>query len=142
MRISDWSSDVCSAYLRCGAFTHEPATCVNRPNGNAERLDRAARYTNCLPWAHMTRERNGSTEESHGPPIARPQQRRQGDLMARDPAVEHTDDELRNGLRLARDGDPLSERLPLREELVHLGLARIGDDDVLHLTPAGRRFIE
>lgn len=62
--------------------------------------------------------------------------------MARDPAVEHTDDELRDGLRLARDGDPLSERLPLREELVHLGLARIGDDDVLHLTPEGRRFIE
>lgn len=61
--------------------------------------------------------------------------------MARDPVIQHDDVALREGLRLAAAGDLLADREPVRDELLHLGLLRRGDDELL-LTPEGRRFLE
>jgi hypothetical protein len=62
--------------------------------------------------------------------------------MARDPAIAHTDGELRNGLWLVACGYDLPLDDPLRAELLHLGLVRrasVGDG--LFLTREGRTFL-
>jgi hypothetical protein len=61
--------------------------------------------------------------------------------MARDPAIQHDESDLREGLAAAEAGEMLDDRAALREELVFLGLLRVGDADGLHLTPEGRRFL-
>ena len=62
--------------------------------------------------------------------------------MARDPAIQHSEAELRDGLAAAAEGAELDDRAALREELVFLGLMRIDDTDGPLLTPDGRRFLE
>jgi hypothetical protein len=61
--------------------------------------------------------------------------------MARDPAIQHDDNELRAGLARAEDAGALDDE-PLRAELVHLGLLRFDEAaNQLVLTPEGRRFL-
>lgn len=61
--------------------------------------------------------------------------------MARDPQIQHDENDLRQGLAAAERGERLDDRSALREELVFLGLLRDGDEDGLLLTPEGRRFL-
>lgn len=62
--------------------------------------------------------------------------------MARDPAVQHSERELRAGLEAVASGGSLDDRAALREELVFLGLLRIDDTEGVLLTPDGRRFLD
>jgi hypothetical protein len=62
--------------------------------------------------------------------------------VARDPAIAHSDEALREGLWLVAAGDDLRRNDPLRAELLHLGLVRraaVGDG--IFLTPEGRSFL-
>jgi hypothetical protein len=63
--------------------------------------------------------------------------------MARDPAVQHTEIELRVGLALVARGDELALADPLRAELLHLGLVHQSraNNDALFLSPEGRRTL-
>ena len=63
--------------------------------------------------------------------------------MARDSTVEHTDQELRDGLWHVAAGGDLRLTDPLRLELLQLGyLRRAAVGDGVHLTPEGRRFLD
>jgi hypothetical protein len=62
--------------------------------------------------------------------------------MARDPAIAHTVDELRNGLWLVAAGYDHWLNEPLRAELLSLGLVRpAADGDQIFPTPEGRSFL-
>lgn len=62
--------------------------------------------------------------------------------MARDPVVNHTDDQLQDGLAQVMGGDHLRPDDPLRAELLHLGLVRRDStSDAVHITPDGLKLL-
>jgi hypothetical protein len=63
--------------------------------------------------------------------------------MARDPAIQHTESDLRVGLALVARGDDLGLAAPLRAELLHLGLVHQSNasNGALFLSPEGRRTL-
>ena len=63
--------------------------------------------------------------------------------MARDSAVEHTEEQLREGLWRVAAGQDLHRADPLRVELLQVGyLRRAATGDGVHLTLDGRRFLD
>jgi hypothetical protein len=122
-----WSGGGYEAFLRptaglTGCFGGPGAGKLNPQPGHAGRT----RPTRC-----ETRVRPGTSAD------------RSGVRMARDPVVQHTDDELAKGLWHLEGGRGLRVNDPLRVELVHLGLVRrsaVGDG--VHVTPDGRRFLD